>query len=42
MRFCTAHYDALKPAMVAGTTSWFDGMVRQSAVALINGQPRGY
>jgi hypothetical protein len=42
MRMCTAHYDAFMPALTAGTTSWFEGAVRLSIDALINGQPRGY
>jgi hypothetical protein len=42
MRLCTAHSDVLEPAMFAGTTSWFEGTVRLSMDALINGQPRGY
>ncbi|HET6550906.1 MAG TPA: hypothetical protein VFG79_20750 [Solirubrobacter sp.] len=37
--YCT-HTDVLKPAADAGATSW--AMVRFSAAALINGQPRGY
>ena len=42
MRLCTAHFDAYTPALVAGATSWSEGMVRLSIDALINGQPRGY
>ena len=35
-------YDVHMPAMSAGTTPWFEGAVRLSIDALINGQPRGY
>ena len=42
MRKCTALYDVHMPAFSAGTTSWFEGAVRLSIDALINGQPRGY
>jgi hypothetical protein len=42
MRTCTASSDVMMPATHAGMTSWFEGMVRLSVDALINGQPLGY
>jgi hypothetical protein len=42
MALYTAHTDVLMPVL-AGKTSWFEGMLRASAAALItNDQPRGY